>query len=159
MNIGVVADTHSQNIPLQLLKDFQKVDLIVHAGDFCRVKDLDFFKEICEVKAVYGNMDESALARKLPERLVFEAGTIRIGVIHGCGSPETNLDYVRKEFCHETVDVVIFGHSHAPVQKTIDGVLYLNPGSPTDKVLTPYRSYALLSVSGRKVSVKIVKIK
>ncbi len=158
MKIGVVADTHSHKIPPQLLKDFQKTDLIVHAGDFCSIADLEVFTRIGDVKAVCGNMDEPALVKKLPQRLVFEAGGVRIGVIHGRGSAQKNLECVQKDFQKDLVGVVIFGHSHVPVNQTIDGVLYLNPGSPTDKILTPYRSYALLDIKDRKCSAKIIKV-
>lgn len=159
MKIGVVADTHSHEIPLQLIKDFEKVDLIIHGGDFCSIKDLDIFKRIGEVKAVYGNMDDQALVKKLPQRLIFDVEGLKIGVIHGCGSAQKNLEYVQEQFKKEKVDIVIFGHSHMPVEKIIDGVLYLNPGSPTDTILTPYRSYMLLEIKNKKPSVKIIKIK
>ncbi len=158
MKIGVVADTHSEKIPSQLLKDFRKVDLIVHAGDFCSVADLEVFKRVGEVKSVYGNMDDLDLVNKIPQRLIFEAGGLRIGVVHGCGSARKNLEYVQQEFQKDKVDVVIFGHSHVPVNQMIDGVLYLNPGSPTDKVLTPYRSYAFLEIENRKAVATIIKV-
>ena len=29
-----------------------------------------------------------------------------------------------------TPDVVVFGHTHMPCNERLDGVLYLNPGSP-----------------------------
>ena len=43
MKIGVVSDTHSHKIPDQLMKDFKGVDLIIHAGDFCSLKNIDLY--------------------------------------------------------------------------------------------------------------------
>lgn len=158
MKIGVVADTHSLDIPAPLLKDFKAVDLIIHAGDFCSIADLKVFQKLAEVKAVYGNMDDVSLEKSLPRRIVFEVDGVSIGVVHGRGSAQQTLDFVRDEFRKDKVNVVVFGHSHIPVQKVIDGVLYLNPGSPTDKVLAPYCSYAILETNQGKCAAKIVKV-
>jgi putative phosphoesterase len=158
MKIGVVSDTHSYTIPQQLLDDFKRVDLIIHAGDFCTMKDLKIFKKIQIVRAVFGNMDGLELRQVLPEREVFEAGGITVGLCHGHGSPQHVLEHVRKEFKKEKPDIVIFGHSHQPMNETIDHVLYFNPGSPTDVVRAPYCSYGILEISNGKVSGKIIKV-
>ena len=46
MTIGVLSDTHSLNIPAQLLERFKSVDLIIHAGDLCDVRTLKLLKKI-----------------------------------------------------------------------------------------------------------------
>ncbi|MCH8271689.1 MAG: metallophosphoesterase family protein, partial [Candidatus Marinimicrobia bacterium] len=71
MKIGVVSDTHSHHIPTQLLDDFRKVDLIIHAGDFCSIADLKFFQRIKKVRGVFGNMDGLEIRQVLPERDIF----------------------------------------------------------------------------------------
>ena len=158
MKIGVVSDTHSHVIPRQLLDDFKKVDLIIHAGDFCLTEDLNVFKKVQTVRAVYGNMDGLELRQVLPERDVFDAGGVKVGLCHGHGSPNKVLEIVKKEFRKEKPDVVIFGHSHLPVNETINGVLYFNPGSPTDIVRAPYCSYGILDIENGKISGKIIKV-
>jgi putative phosphoesterase len=57
------------------------------------------------------------------------------------------------------VDVVIFGHSHWPVNETINNVLYFNPGSPNDVVRAPYCSYGIINIDAGKISAKIVKVR
>ncbi len=158
MIIGVVSDTHSLNIPSQLVKDFQKVALIVHAGDFCSVEDYKFFKKIKEVKAVYGNMDEPVLCRKLPRRELFQFGGLSIGIFHGKGTQGSVLDLVAAEFEKDKVDVVIFGHSHQPFNEKINNVLYFNPGSPNDIVRAAYPSYGILEIKDGNVVGKIVRV-
>ena len=159
MKIGVVADTHSRLVPKQLLDDFKTVDLIVHAGDFCSTADLKIFKKIKKVRAVFGNMDGLELRQILPERDVFEVEGITIGLCHGHGSPEKVLEAVKAEFGKDDVDVVIFGHSHHPVNETIGSVLYFNPGSPNDVVRAPYCSYGVLEIKNGTVFGKIIKVK
>ena len=158
MKIGVVSDTHSHNLPKQMIDDFKNVDLIVHAGDFCSGKDLAMFKKINEVRAVFGNMDGLELRQVLPERDIFEVEGVKIGLYHGQGSPERVLNFVKKEFRKDKVDIAIFGHSHQSFNSVIDDVLYFNPGSPTDIVRPLYCSYGILEIENGKVSGKIIKV-
>jgi putative phosphoesterase len=159
MKIGVISDTHSLEIPKKLLNDLKSVDFIIHAGDFCTPQDLQTFRRMGEVRAVYGNMDGAQLRRLLPRRLIFEAGGVTIGVVHGCGAPQGILDIVRAEFENETVDAVVFGHSHQPFNEVIGHVLYFNPGSACDRASAPYRSYGILEIQSGKISGNIVKLK
>ena len=158
MKIGVVSDTHSHIVPQQILDDFKNVDLIVHAGDFCSTADLKIFSKIKEVRAVFGNMDGLEIRRILPERDIFEADGLKIGLYHGHGSSEKILDFVKTEFKRDKVDIVIFGHSHQPFNEEINNVLYFNPGSPSDIVRAPYCSYGILEISDGKASGKIIKV-
>jgi|SRR3989338_6792207 len=159
MRIGIVSDTHSRPLPKQLVKDFGSVDFIVHAGDFCDVADYETFKKMKDVKAVYGNMDSLELRKRLPHKEIFPCGKFSIGIVHGAGPAQTVLEKVRTEFEKDKVDVVIFGHSHQPVNEKINGVLYVNPGSPNDDVCAPYCSYGFLEVSDNDVQAKIIKVK
>ena len=158
MKIGVVADTHSRDLPKQMLEDFKTVDLIIHAGDFCCREVFNVFKGLNEVKAVWGNMDDGEMRHLLPRRQIIKCGQFHIGLFHGEGPPRTLLDVVKNEFKNDRVDVVIFGHSHQPLNQEAGGVLYFNPGSPNDTLYAPYRSYGILEIND-KISGKIIKIK
>ena len=46
----------------------------------------------------------------------------------------------------EKPDIIVFGHSHLPMNEYIKGVLYFNPGSATDTVFAPYRSYGIIEI-------------
>jgi len=159
MKIGVVSDTHSHVIPKQLLSDFQDVDLIVHAGDFCTKNDLNVFKKIAKVEAVFGNMDGLELRQILPEREIFYADGMKIGLYHGHGAPDKVLNFVKAEFKKDKVDIVIFGHSHMPVNEKDGNVLYFNPGSPNDKVRAPYCSYGIIEIKDKTAMGRIIKVK
>lgn len=159
MKIGVVADTHSRPIPQQLIHEFKKVDFIVHAGDFCSLDDLKAFEAINEVKAVFGNMDDPEVRKKLTERFIFSVGDMAVGVVHGTGAPQNIVEAVRKEFSNDRVDVIVFGHSHQPMNEKRDGILFFNPGSPNDLVLAPYCSYGILEIQNGQAEGKIIKVK
>ncbi len=159
MKIIALSDTHSQPLNKELLKELATADLIVHVGDFC---DLDVYhqlKAIGDIRAVYGNMDGTDLREVLPKQVVFACEGVNIGLAHGEGAPEGIIPRLQAVFKGQKVDVVIFGHSHTPCQQTIDGVLFFNPGSPTDEVRAPYRSYGVIDINAGKVQAKIVRIK
>ncbi|MFW6074845.1 MAG: metallophosphoesterase family protein, partial [Chloroflexota bacterium] len=44
------------------------------------------------------------------------------------------------------VDVVVYGHSHQPEIITRDGVLMVNPGSPTQRRFAPHHTYAIMQI-------------
>lgn len=159
MKIGVVADTHSLDIPRQMLNDFKKVDMIIHAGDFCTIKELEVFQKITKVKAVVGNMDDADLRDVLPQRQIFKCEEFMIGLVHSYGPPKDTLNNAIREFRSSKVDIVIFGHSHIPCNETINKVLYFNPGSPNDQILAPYCSYGIIDIKDKQIFPKIVKVK
>lgn len=159
MKIGVVSDTHSLEVPQQLWDDFQHMDLIIHAGDFCTMEDFKAFSRVKELKAVCGNMDGDDLRRVLPRRQVFQVEGVTIGVFHGMGAPEGVRDVLRDEFKNDKVDAIVFGHTHQPFHQVIDNVLYFNPGSPSDLAFAPYRSYGILEVKAGQISGKIIRVK
>ena len=159
MKIGVVSDTHSLLIPPDVINALNKVDMIIHAGDFCTVKDVETFSRLKDFKGVYGNMDGADVRKILPRREILDVEGVTVGIFHGEGPKEGILDAVRNAFKDQKLDVVIFGHSHQPFNTLIGDTLYFNPGSPNDMVFAPYRSYGILEIKSGTVTGKIVKLK
>jgi uncharacterized protein len=160
MRILVLSDTHMPrtvpDIPIQIYDAIKDADMILHAGDFVEKEVLDKLSSLRKTKAVYGNMDSAKLREALKPKEVIEVEGCRIGLIHGYGASKDLMETVRKEF--ENVDAIVFGHSHNAVVTTKDGILFLNPGSPTDNIFAPFNSYGILEVANGKVDGKIVRI-
>lgn len=161
MKIGVISDTHipqrANTIPSEVLEGFRGVDLILHAGDLVDIAVLKELKKIASVKAVVGNMDSAVVSKDLPKKEIIKVNNFKIGLIHGYGSPIGLKERIRREF-DDKIDMIIFGHSHKPEMVTEDGILFFNPGSPTDKFFSPYRSYGIVEIND-KIEAKIIKIK
>jgi hypothetical protein len=150
MKIGVISDTHARHcsqLPQNLLKALEKVDLIVHAGDIVTMDVIRGLETVAPVKGVCGNMDLPEVRLAFTEKLVIEIGGRKIGVMHGSGGPAGLENLVRQAF--PEVDIIIFGHSHIAVNKTLDGVKLFNPGSAGD-------SYGILELA-EIVSGKIIR--
>ncbi len=159
MKIGVLSDTHvpaiMPSLPPAVFEIFKGVDLILHAGDIVDLSLLDELRTIAPVEAVAGNMDDSEVHMKLPIKKIIPIGRYSVGLIHGKYKIDIQKEMIRKEF--GDVDLIIFGHSHTPFWGRIDGVYFLNPGSPTDKRHAPYNSVAVLYV-GDELKAEIVRL-
>lgn len=162
MKIGVISDTHiSDNkttIPEKVLTAFKQVDMIIHAGDITNISVLEKLKKSCaDVRAVYGNMDPQEIRELLPEKEIITAGKYKIGISHGYGNPAKLIDFLMNKFHNDKVDVIIFGHSHSPVNEKRNNILFFNPGSPTDKIFAEYNSFGILEING-EITAKIIRI-
>lgn len=164
MKIGVISDTHiperAKEIPPSVLDGLKECDLIIHAGDLIDLGVLEELKKITKsVKAVWGNMDPGRVRSSLPEKEVFAIEGVKIGLVHGYGPPAKLIQLVTSLFEKEKPDIIIFGHSHYPVNEKRKDILYFNPGSLTDKIFAPFNSYGILEISGKQIrSAKIIKI-
>ena len=143
MKLGIISDTHGrtfEEIPAAIRKALADVDIIIHAGDFTQKPVLDGLRAMGQVIAVHGNMDSIELKENLPERHMFEASGKKIGLIHGSGAPWGIAERVKKQF--SGVDIIIFGHSHEPYNRYIQGVLLVNPGQAKN-------SFGLMTIDDR----------
>lgn len=130
MRIGILSDTHLTNITQDFRKTiedlFRGVEMIIHAGDMTGMGIFDYLSN-WELRAVRGNMDDFELHSVLPEKRIENIMGKSIGIIHGNGSPKGIEERVLREF--RNVDIIIFGHSHVPLETKKNGVLLFNPGS------------------------------
>jgi len=151
MLIGVISDTHipdrGKRIPLEVIRGFQQVELIIHAGDICGNFVLDELKAIAPVKAVVGNTDGQELKKWLPYKNIIDIKGFKIGIIHGDGGKRSNTrQRVVDAFKNDQVNCIVFGHTHQAYNKVNKNILLFNPGSPTDKRKNIYYSYGLLNI-------------
>ncbi len=161
MKIGVLSDTHLREPTGELeraLEVMGDVELIVHCGDIVSLDVIEFLEKKAPVKAVCGNMDPPEVSKVLPKKLVFEVEGIKIGITHGYGAPWGIEERVRQVFSGEDLDVIVFGHTHNPVNQKIKGILFFNPGSPTDKFYAQENTLGVLEVEKGRVEGRIIKL-
>ncbi len=161
MKIICISDTHIENgnkkLPDVLIRALEGADLILHAGDITSLAVIDELKAYAPVEAVAGNMDGFDVAEKLPEKTIIQAGRFRIGLVHGGGSVRDLEERVVRMFRHDGVDCIVYGHSHRANIENRDGVLLVNPGSPTDRVHAKENSYAVIT-DNEELNAEIIKI-
>ncbi len=154
----VLADTHiprrAKSLPEGLVPHLKEADLVLHAGDLMDPALLHELATYAPVRAVHGNLDPRGA--DLPETQEFEFGGARIAMIHDSGRREGRRKRLGRRF--SDARVVIFGHSHIPFLEDEDGLLLLNPGSPTDKRRQPEYTFALLRVEEGSVRAEILEL-
>ncbi|HET7479671.1 MAG TPA: metallophosphoesterase family protein [Rubrobacteraceae bacterium] len=154
----VIADTHiprrAKVLPDALHAHLRRSDLILHAGDLMDPALLEDLGAYAPVRTVRGNLDPADAG--LPETLEFEFGSAQVAMIHDSGPKKGRRNRMRRRF--PEARVVIFGHSHIPWLEDADGLLLLNPGSPTDRRRQPEYTFALLRVEGGEVSAEILAL-
>lgn len=161
MRIGVVSDTHipkrAKRIPPKLLRAFEKVEFILHAGDLVELDVLRILGGCAPVLGVHGNMDGASVRAQLPptRSIPAQGYSITIGLTHGhLGAGRTTPERARRMVMAPGVACVVFGHSHIPYNKKEGGVLLFNPGSPTDpRGRRP--SYGILTVEADQIQGEI----
>ena len=154
----VIADTHiprrAKALPQGVLPHLERADLILHAGDLLDPGLLEELAAYAPVKVVRGNLDPPDL--DLPESLRFEFGGIRVAMIHDSGRKQGRRRRLRRRF--PDARVVVFGHSHIPFLEDENGLMLLNPGSPTDKRRQPRHTFALLRAEEGQARAEILPL-
>ncbi|MBC7460334.1 MAG: metallophosphoesterase family protein [Thermoleophilia bacterium] len=133
VQVLVTGDTHLRDgarLPIDLLALAERADVILHTGDVVAGDVLDVLRAFAPVTAVLGNNDDEFVGR-LPEREVVELAGVRIGMVHDGGVAQGRAARLRAWF--PDARVVLYGHSHLPELSDDDGLLVLNPGSPTQR--------------------------
>jgi len=167
VRIVVISDTHVRDarldgdddlgLPAAAVAEIDAADLVLHCGDVVEPGLLERLRARTPVHAVLGNND-AALRGVLPERLVVEADDVRIGMVHDSGPTKGRAARVRRMF--PDCQVVVFGHSHAPVNEAgLDGQWLLNPGSPTQRRRAPAHTVGVIETRpGSFWSAEIVEV-
>lgn len=161
MKIGVISDTHiadkDEHIPRIILDVFKQMDMVLHAGDMVDLRVIDELRSVCpKVIAVAGNMDQDAVRNKYPVKEIIEVSGYKIGLMHGSGAPLNLVDLLKGAFKEDKPDIIVFGHSHKPMNEFIGNVLFFNPGSATD-FTAEYNSYGIIELA-EEINARIIKI-
>jgi putative phosphoesterase len=162
MRIAVLSDTHSprrwKQCPPAVAAALTGADAILHAGDVCLAETLDELAAWAPVHAVLGNNDGPDVAAwGAPETLQFELGGVPIAMIHDSGAAPGRAARLRRMF--PGAALVVFGHSHIPMDEQHDGQRIFNPGSPTDRRRQPQGTMGELIIEdGRLVSTRIFAV-
>ena len=169
MLIGLISDTHIpdhvKTLPPQLKDVFRGVDMILHAGDIYLPQVLDELELIAPILAAEG--DDDPFSTKNDPRVkwnqVINVDGITIRLMHDrlwASVPfpkgaEKTADSERKN----TPDVIVFGHTHAPVLEKKDSLLLVSPGSATfPNYKNELGTVGLLEINSGKAEAQIIQL-
>ena len=161
MKVVVLADTHTRGmkrtLPMGAWPYIETADHILHAGDVVDPALLQELAAFAPVSVVMGNCDALDVRDwGAEDSLEVELDGIRIGMIHDSGPTSGRRRRMQKDF--PGARVVVFGHSHMPVNEDLDGLLLFNPGSPTWKRRAPFPSMGILWLENGDVEGEIFPV-
>jgi putative phosphoesterase len=119
--IGIISDTHGLLRP-EALRVLAHVDHIIHGGDIGDPEIITALRRIAPVTAIRGNVDTGEWATEFAETEFVRLAGRLFYVLH-------DLNTLQVDPVAQGIDVIVSGHSHVPKINTVDGLLYLNPGS------------------------------
>ena len=158
----MLSDTHAPRYwkacPAEVARRLAGVDLILHAGDVCTASVLDELSGYAPVHAVRGNNDGPDVAAwGAPATLELDLAGLAVAMIHDSGPAKDRAARLRRRF--PAAQLVVFGHSHIPLDQAAEGIRIFNPGSPTDRRRQPHPTIGLLTIrDGHLVSAQIIPV-
>lgn len=130
MKIMIVSDSHGMDFGIRkVVRDEGPFDMMIHLGD-SQLSEGELIKLAgCTVEAVAGNND---LGTYLPGEKLIKLGKHMVLLIHGhTKGVNYGLERLINYGMERGADVVMFGHTHIPLLREMDGMTLLNPGSIT----------------------------
>lgn len=133
-------------------------DISVHCGDIVRENVVEGFLTAAKKGIiVHGNSDPVELRETLPYMETIKVEEIEIGIIHPAwGGPEFPPEELFKDF-NNRPDVILFGHTHEPLNDHIEGTLFVNPGQGYKSFMVD-GTMAVLTINKKKITVEIITV-
>ena len=168
MLIGLISDTHiripgyranlsqlwTSELPVQVKEAFRGVDLILHIGDVYAIPILDELETVAPVLACEGDDDPFDIMNdsRVKQKHILNLGGVTIWLAH-------EIETWSVDGHENPPDVIIFGHTHQAALEKNNGIIRINPGSPT---FPAYRnelgSLGLLKIESGKADAKIIQL-
>ena len=154
MRVAALSDTHAprrwKSCPARVAEHLRGADLILHAGDVCTAAVLAELAGYAPVRAVRGNNDGPDVAAwGAPATLELDLAGLPVAMVHDAGPAAGRPARLRRRF--PAARLVVFGHSHIPLDHAGEGQRIFNPGSPTDRRRQPRGTIGLLDISGGRL--------
>jgi uncharacterized protein len=147
----------SRTLPPSVWPYLESADHILHAGDVSDPALLDELAALAPLSVVMGNVDGLDVRHwGAADEVVTDLGGVPIAMIHDSGPTKGRRARMRKHF--PGARVVVFGHSHMPMNEDDGDLLLFNPGSPTWKRKAPFPSMGLLWIEDGTVEGEIFPV-
>lgn len=160
MKIGLLSDTHSF-LPSSVFDYFKDCDEIWHGGDVGDPTVLDQLEAFKPVRGVYGNIDDTAVRKRLPLNLHFTVEGLTVLITHIGGYPGRYTPRVRKLLDEHQPGLYICGHSHI-LKVMMDkkrGILHMNPGACGNHGFHKVRTLLRFDVeNGRVENLEVIEL-
>lgn len=152
LRIGLLSDTHGWLDP-RIRDHFAQCDEIWHAGDIGGLHVTDELAKWKPLRAVFGNIDDTATRKTHPEHQRFTLEEVRVWMTHIGGRPPNYDPRVRDELRTSPPTLFICGHSHICMVKFDEklNMLFMNPGAAGVHGFHHVRTILRFAIDGPKL--------
>lgn len=150
--IGILSDTHGYLHP-RIVNFFSEVDEIWHAGDIGDMQTAVVLNSIKPLRAVYGNIDGTAIRKVYPKTLSFMMEEVSVMITHIGGYPGKYDLFAAQMIEQLNPSLFISGHSHI-LKVMFDrkrNLLYINPGAAGKNGLHKAITAVRMKIEGRNM--------
>ncbi|HZK43468.1 MAG TPA: metallophosphoesterase [Syntrophomonadaceae bacterium] len=155
--VALVGDTHGNTLKIRKVLKPLQIDHILFTGDLYSDAKVLSARINASFDGVLGNCDNPN--QDAQEEKVIEIADKRIYLTHGhrynVKKDLSSLYYRAKEI---NADIVVYGHTHMPKSENIEGILFINPGSPSQPRGGANASFAILEWSEGKFTHYLVQV-
>ena len=161
MKIIVFSDSHGRcdkmtNIISGFKEKAYAPDYIVHLGDYMRDAKIlqKQFPEI-PVLYVYGNGEYSLEGNDYEKEV--EIGGKKIFILHGhTKNVRFSIDTLKMVAGQKKYDMILYGHTHAPMESYHNGTHIICPGSISRDRSGKGESYCMVDITGKDICANII---
>src|ERR1019366_6417036 len=82
--------------------------------------------------------------------LELDLAGVAVAMVHDSGPATGRMARLLRRF--PGAALVVFGHSHTPLDEAADGIRIFNPGSPTDRRRQPHGTLGLLRLADGRIA-------
>ena len=160
MRILVISDTHGNlSRVYKTIKDIRdKIDAVIHCGDL--VDDAMALKSRYSDLNVYNVRGNCDYGLAVSNEDVFIIGGKKFFVTHGdMYGVNWGIDRLCYRGAEVGADVCLFGHTHIPLIEYYNGMVIMNPGSPSSPRGGSTFSYGIIKIEKGVVTPSLVNIK
>ena len=153
MRIVVMSDCHGRTLPIETAIERSNPDVFIYCGDGTeKAEDISFLYSDIRFYFVKGNCDfgDYPIEKevKLSGKTVFFTHGHKYSVKSGTAR-------IIEEGKRRVADIVLFGHTHQPLNKYIEEMYLVNPGSGG---MSLHPTYAFIEIIGKDIVTNIVEL-
>ncbi len=157
MRIVIISDSHGHgSIVDRIIRRESKAEAIIFLGDVTSdIEDFTYEYTNKNFYIVSGNCDRCS---SHPYSTVAQIGGVKIFITHGHtlgvkGGIDSLVAAARQQDCQ----IALYGHTHIPDTKYVDGLYIVNPGSCA-RSRNGYNSYAVIDIRENGILPSIIRI-
>ena len=153
MKIIIISDSHGNHDNVEYVFNNHRFDYLFYLGD--GITDLGNHINEPNVYYVKGNCD---FFYRAEYELILTIENKKFFITHGHNyGVKFTLNSLLKEAKKHKADFVLFGHSHTSLVKTMDDIVFINPGA-VSRVRGGNNTFAILTLENNDYNVQIINI-